>query len=78
MPISGITVTVDPARIEEISKHLSSEFNAEVSAVKNNLIVVLETEDNKQMKEHFEAIAHLPGVATATLAYYSEETLEIS
>lgn len=66
----------DPARLQLVRQEIKQRFGGEIAEeVENFLVVVLETEDDRRMKETFDAIVNLPGVISANLAYYNTEDL---
>ncbi len=66
----------DPPRLESVKQNIEQQIGAEIAeVVENFLVVVLETDDDRQMKERFDAIVNLPGVISANLAYYNTEDL---
>jgi nitrate reductase NapAB chaperone NapD len=82
MPISGITVQVDPKFLKSVQDEIQAHFGGEVSVgTESHLVVVLETETMKEekivpvgqlslMRQKLEAIAQIQGVVTVGVAYY--------
>lgn len=77
MPISGVTVLAAPEKVASVRARLETELEAEIAEIVDNyLVVVLEAETDKAMKNKFESIFSMPGVVTAQMAYYDAETIE--
>ncbi|MFQ5651498.1 MAG: chaperone NapD [bacterium] len=74
MPISGVNVSTRRAELDAVRTEIENELGGEIAnQVENYLVVVLETGSETAMKEKFDAILQMPGVVSATLAYYSVE-----
>ena len=74
MPISSLTLLVEPDKLNEVQTTLQEKFGVDVYPPEENyLVVILETSTDQEMKSLFEQISSEYGVVSANIAYYNNE-----
>lgn len=76
MHISSILVSPRPGISEDVHSRLSGMEGVEVhgASPEGQLIVTIETADNKSMVDAFESITRMDGVLAASMVYHQQES----
>ncbi len=75
MPVGGFVINVDPDRIEESIKKLTSFRGVEIhgSDEKGNVIAVFESSNSHEMEEMVKEIMKIETVLSVGLTYFNAE-----
>ncbi len=75
MPVGGFVINVDPDRIEESIKKLTSFRGVEIhgSDEKGNVIAVIESSNSHEMEEIVKEIMKIETVLSVGLTYFNAE-----
>ncbi len=78
MNISSLLIYADALRAKDICAQLEQLTGVEVHAftAEGRLIVTVETDDERQMKQTFEQMGSISGVQATMLVYQHSETLD--
>jgi len=76
--ISSLVVQAQPTRLKQVRDDIENIAEAEVMAEneKGKLVVVLDTQDNRQAADTITAIQNTAGVLSATLIYQYDDRFE--
>ncbi len=75
MPVGGFVINVDPDRIEESIKKLTSFRGVEIhgSDEKGNVIAVIESSNSHEMEDMVKEIMKIETVLSVGLTYFNAE-----
>ena len=76
--ISSLVVQAQPTQLKQVRDDIENIAEAEVMAEneKGKLVVVLDTQDNRQAADTITAIQNTAGVLSATLIYQYDDRFE--